>query len=186
MLFRSIVKKDGSAPTELESQINQFLGELASTDLKTEVNHLKFHSAKEFTVGANRKCVVIFVPFPLLKLFHRVQSRLVRELEKKMSGKHVLFIAQRKVLPKESKKSHVARQRRPRSTTLTAVHDAILDDLVYPTEITGKRLRFRQDGSRVSKIFLDQRDQQSTEYKLETFSTVYKQLTGKDVVFSFP
>ena len=41
-----IVKKDGSAPTELESQINQFLGELASTDLKTEVNHLKFHSAK--------------------------------------------------------------------------------------------------------------------------------------------
>jgi hypothetical protein len=46
LMVSHIVKKDGSAPTELESQINQFLGELASTDLKTEVNHLKFHSAK--------------------------------------------------------------------------------------------------------------------------------------------
>lgn len=32
---------------------------------------------------------------------------------------------------------------------------------------------------------LDQKDQKEVEYKLETFSSVYKRLTGKDVAFEF-
>ena len=42
----------------------------------------------------------------------------------------------------------------PLSRTLTAVHDAILDDLVYPHEIIGKRIRYRHDGSRLLKVHL--------------------------------
>ena len=40
-----------------------------------------------------KKAIVIFVPVPQLKAYHKIQSRLVRELEKKYSGKHVIFIA---------------------------------------------------------------------------------------------
>ena len=36
------------------------------------------------------------------------------------------------------------------------------------------------------QVFLDPKDRNSTEYKLDTFAGVYKKLTGKDVVFEFP
>ncbi len=32
------------------------------------------------------------------------------------------------------------------------VHDAILTDLVYPTEIVGKRIRYRVDSSKILKV----------------------------------
>ena len=36
------------------------------------------------------------------------------------------------------------------------------------------------------QVFLDPKERNSTEYKVETFSAAYKKLTGKDVVFEFP
>jgi small subunit ribosomal protein S7e len=69
---------------------------------------------------------------------------------------------------------------------LPQVHDQILNDLVFPTEIVGKRIRYRTDGSKVLKVFLDPKERNSTEHKLETFTGVYKKLTGKDVHFEFP
>jgi len=110
---------------------------------------------------------VIHVPFRLLKAFHKVQTRLVRELEKKFSGKDVVIVANRRILPKPSTGAAIAR---PRSRTLTAVHAALLEDLVYPTEIVGKRTRYRSDGSKLLKVFLDPKDRNTTEYKLGALS----------------
>lgn len=36
------------------------------------------------------------------------------------------------------------------------------------------------------QVYLDPKERNSTEYKLETFAAVYKKLTGKDIVFEFP
>ena len=77
--------------------------------------------------------------------------RLVRELEKKFSDRHVLLVAQRRILRKPTRKSRV-KQMRPRSRTLTAVHDALLEDMVFPTEIVGKRTRVKVDGSKTIKV----------------------------------
>ena len=38
----------------------------------------------------------------------------------------------------------------------------------------------------VLQVYLDPKDRNTTEYKLDTFGSVYKRLTGKEVVFEFP
>jgi small subunit ribosomal protein S7e len=121
----------------------------------------------------------------LIKESHKVHTRLVRELEKKFSGKHVVFVAQRTILPKTFNRGKVNAGPRPRSRTLTAVHDAILEDIVFPTEIVGKRTRYAE-GSKQMKVFLDAKDTHNMEAKLDTFAKVYFDLTNKEVQFAFP
>merc|ERR1739844_47112 len=157
-----------------------------NSDLKSHLRELHITAAKEVEVGQGKKAIVIFMPVPQLKAFQKIQPRLVRELEKKFSGKHVVFIAQRRILPKPTRKANKLKQKRPISRTLVAVHTAILDDLVYPAEIVGMRIRIRLDGTRLFKVHLDKTQQTNIEHKTETFSSVYKKLTGKEVNFEFP
>ena len=59
-----------------------------------------------------------------------------------------------------------SKQKRPRSRTLTQVHDNMLDDLCFPAEIVGKRIRHRLDGSRLVKVHLDKNQQTNVEHKV--------------------
>eukprot|EP00892_Ulva_mutabilis_P011298 jgi/Ulvmu1/8540/UM044_0074.1 len=183
---KKIVKEKGEDPTAFEESVAQAIFDLEATnqDLKPLLRDLYITSAKEVEVQGNaRKAVVVHVPFRLLKKFHAVQTRLVRELEKKFQGRDVVVIGNRRIMRPPKTGYALAR---PRSRTLTAVHAAILEDLVHPTEIVGKRVRFEADGSKVMKVLLDPKDKNSVEYKLETYAGVYKKLTGKNVVFEFP
>merc|ERR1711963_344226 len=94
-------------------------------------------------------------------------------------------IAQRRILPKPTRKTKQKAQKRPRSRTLTAVHDSILEDLCFPAEIVGKRIRVKLDTSRLIKVTLEKAQQTNVEHKLDTYAAVYKKLTGKDTHFAF-
>ncbi|KAJ4975022.1 hypothetical protein NE237_008196 [Protea cynaroides] len=184
--FRRKIQKDkDSEPSEFEESVAQALFDLetGNQELKSDLKDLYINSAVQLDVSGNRKAVVVHVPYRLRKAFRKIHVRLVRELEKKFSGKEVIFIATRRILRPPKKGSAV---QRPRSRTLTAVHDAMLEDVVYPAEIVGKRIRYRLDGSKIIKIFLDPKERNNTEYKLETFAGVYRKLSGKDVVFEYP
>ena len=188
-MVSKIIKGPNQKVEEIETQVSNALLELEqNSDIKAQLKELYFVQAKDVEV-AGRKCIIVFVPTPQLKLYQKVQSRLVRELEKKFSGKHVVFIARRRILPKPKrgqKAPKSLKQKRPRSRTLTSVHEAVLNDLVYPAEIVGKRIRVKLDGKRLIKVHLDKTQQTNVEHKVDTFAGVYKHLTGKDVHFEFP
>eukprot|EP00012_Vannella_robusta_P003285 CAMPEP_0206182560 /NCGR_PEP_ID=MMETSP0166-20121206/132_1 /ASSEMBLY_ACC=CAM_ASM_000260 /TAXON_ID=95228 /ORGANISM="Vannella robusta, Strain DIVA3 518/3/11/1/6" /LENGTH=194 /DNA_ID=CAMNT_0053597281 /DNA_START=44 /DNA_END=628 /DNA_ORIENTATION=+ len=186
LTYRRKIQKEGNAvPDELEQNVGQALYDLEQgSDLKQELKYLYIVSAKEVTVGPGKSAIVVVIPFRLLNNFRRIQTRLVHELEKKFA-KNVVIIAQRRILQKPGRNNRVKRQKRPMSRTLTSVHNAMLDELVFPAEITGKRLRYKLDGSKQLKVYLDKKDQQAMEDKIDSFSAVYKKLTGKDTVFTF-
>jgi small subunit ribosomal protein S7e len=170
-----------SPPDETETAVAQALIDLENSvpDLKMELRPLQISAAREVDVRGGKKAIVVFVPVPQLKAFHKVQARyvlswscrpaqsayshrisflrinfrLTRELEKKFSDRHVVFVAQRRILRKPTRTSRV-KQKRPRSRTLTDVHEKILEDLVFPTEIVGKRTRVNQDGSKLLKVWV--------------------------------
>ncbi|KAK2742388.1 40S ribosomal protein [Onygenales sp. PD_40] len=178
-------------PSELEASLAGALSDLETNtpDLKASLRPLQFVSAREIEVGHGKKAIVIFVPVPLLQGFHKIQQRLTRELEKKFSDRHVLILASRRILPrpKRSARSRTSQtQKRPRSRTLTAVHEAILTDIVYPVEIVGKRLRTKEDGSKVLKVILHEKERGGVDHRLDAYGEVYRRLTGRGVGFEFP
>ncbi|KAI9320841.1 30S ribosomal protein S7e [Dichotomocladium elegans] len=187
MASHKIVKVAGAQPTtEFELTVAQALVDLENNvpELKAEMRPLQITAAKEIDIGSGKKAIIIFVPVPAQQAWTKIQARVTRELEKKFSDRHVVFVAQRRILAVPSRRSN-PKQPRPRSRTLTAVHSAILEDLAFPSEIVGKRTRVKVDGSKLIRVFLDAKDATSLEYKLDTFSAVYKKLTGKAVTFEF-
>lgn len=180
-LSAKIVSPSGDKPDEFKSCVSQ------APDLKAQFQELNKTVAKEIEVGVDRRAMIIFVPVPQRKSFQEIQGRWYATWEKKFSGMHVVFSAQRRILPKPTGESHTKnKQKHPRSHTLTAVHNAILEDLVFPSEIVSKRKCVELDGRRLIKVHVDQAQRNNVEHKIETFPGVCKKLTGKDVKSEFP
>lgn len=90
-------------------------------DPKAQLGEPTITAAKEIEVSGGQKAIIIFVPVPQLTSFQKTQDRIVRELEKKFRGKPVVFMAQRRILPKPTRNRHTEnKQKHPRSRTLTA------------------------------------------------------------------
>lgn len=75
-------------PDETETKVAQALIDLEANvpDLKAELRPLQISAAREVDVRGGKKAIVIFVPVPQLKAFHKVQARCV-EIS---AGKHLL------------------------------------------------------------------------------------------------
>merc|ERR1712223_154344 len=185
-----MLKKGNAEASAIESAVGQAVLDIqnnAEASVKEQLMQLHMVGAKEFDVGG-RNAIVMAVPAPQVVSWRKVQEKLVRELEKKFSNKHVIIVGQRKIMAKEQKKSTAKcyKQKRPMSRTVKHVHEAVLEDIVFPSEIVGKRIRHKTDNKVLIKAYLSKASQGDTEHKTATFSAVYKRLTGKNVLFEFP
>ena len=183
-----IVKRSGETPSELELEVAKALFDIEaspSCDFKVEMKEIVISSVDELEVKAGRKAVIVHFPYKSWRVVSKIHGRLIRELEKKLSKRHVILTADRTMVNKNYRR--VGIEVRPRSRTLTSIHESILDDIVQPHQIGGKRIRMAADSTRMMKVVLDvkekERDQVSD--KLDTFSAAYLKLTNKPAVFAF-
>jgi len=67
-------------PDATETSVAQALIDLENNvpELKTELRPLQISAAREVDVRGGKKAIVIFVPVPQLKAFHKVQQRCVK------------------------------------------------------------------------------------------------------------
>lgn len=179
---------EGQTPSAFEEKISKGLLDLEASqqDISAKLRDLYFSAALQIEVPGGEQAIVLMVPFRLLKDYQEIHKRLVRELEKKFSGSHVVIIGERKMYAPNVTRRKNFKGPRPRSRTLTKVHEAWLTDMVYPTEIVGVRTKYKVDGSKEMKVLLDPKAQHDTDTKLDTFNSVYKQLTNKNVSFQYP
>merc|ERR1719223_2289670 len=179
----------GVVATELEEEVAKVLFEMEvspSCEIKAELRDICISGVKKIDVKAGTEAIVVYFPFRVWKNVKKIQGRLIRELEKKFPKKHVMFVANRTILDKNFRRKGL--KVRPRTRTLTSVHKSILEDLIGPTEVVGKRTRISVDGTKLLKVYLDpkDKDKENIENKLATFTAVYKKLTNKEAHFSFP
>lgn len=77
-MFGKVVKPNNGTPDELEKSIGEALLDLeVNSDLKTQLRELYITGAKEMEVGDKKKCLIVFVPVPLLKQFQKIQVMVV-------------------------------------------------------------------------------------------------------------
>jgi len=183
-----LFKKSADKPSQLEENVAKELHHLenSSSDWKNDLKDVYVSNVKEIDFTSKGKkgkpVYLVYVPFPCLKVVQKLHKRLVPELESRLKAQ-VLVVAKRTIQSKWQK-THKS-QKRPNSRTLTAVHDAVLEDLVQPANIIGRRIRHRLDGSTVTKVILDQNDKDLVDDRLDAIAHVYKKISTKDIVFEY-
>lgn len=130
-----------SNPSDLEKEIAQCLLDIelsSSSDIKTDAKEIKLLSCDLIEVEKlKKKTILIYIPYKIYTTYVRkIQRKLINELEKK-TKKYVVLVAKRTIL--KGKQKNKSFKIIPRSRTLTSVYDSILEDIVSPSEIIGKR-----------------------------------------------
>jgi small subunit ribosomal protein S7e len=160
-------------------QVSAVFNEIAASN--EELKNLKIVNVKEVKAdGVN--VLLITVPYRQIRAFKANQEKIASELEKKLSTQ-VCILGQHRAFPKTAEPGRRYKAIRNYGRTLKAVNEALLDDLVFPTAIVGKRVRYGVDGKQVTKVILDKHDATRVEDRLAGFAAAYNRLTGLNTVF---
>merc|ERR1712179_551309 len=170
MFNRSKLQKKGEArATELEEEVAKTLQafETSSPDLQQHLKFVYFNSAEEVEFeqadGQTAKYILVRIPYRSLGYFKKVGPKEIENLESKFKWP-IIVIANR---------------------TLKAVHQAILNDIVCPSSITGRSVRVAADARNNERVFLDPLDKSLVESKIDCMAHAYAKLTTHKITFEF-
>jgi small subunit ribosomal protein S7e len=171
---------------QLVSEVNKIIKDYANSnsELRDLLNQLSIQKVREFSVSENNKSVgkalLVYLPFAFHQKQPQAVVRLMSEIRKKKSVQ-VFMTAQRTIVhPRSGYKQKI-----PRSRTLTAVYESLLDDLISPADILGKRIRHRLGGSQVMKIQLNVDNKGFLQPRLAAIKQIYMGLTKRELSFEF-
>ncbi len=151
--------------------------------LKKGLEDVKIENANEIAVGSDKRCYLIQVNESSVKNLQTVHADVTKKLEDHFNTPVVIVPFRKKINGKLFRKFRGTKV--PRDKTLTAVHDAYLEDLLYPATIVGKRTRFPKGKGRQFKVYVDQLDRETIEYKTNAIAACYKALTNRDLQIEF-
>ena len=124
--------------------------------------------------------IVVYLPYIFTRDYKALVPKIVNEIQKRRN-QHAFVIAKRTMINKNAD----FKQMIPRNRTLTSVYDSVLEDLINPALVVGKRIRYRLNGSQLIKIFLNEDSRAFLESKTNLIAQLYFALTNRKVVFEF-
>ena len=171
---------------QLVSEVNKIIKDYANSnsDLRDLLNLLTVQKVKEFSVKENNKvtgkALLVYLPFAFHKKQPQAVVRLMSEIKKKKSVQVFMTALRTVVHPRSGYKQKI-----PRSRTLTAVYESLLDDLISPANILGKRIRHRLGGHQVWKVQLNVDNKGFLQPRLSAIRQIYLGLTKRNLAFDF-
>ena len=166
----------------MEAVSSAFNAVVSGNEAFKAISDVKIAGVKDVKDGGVH-VVIITVPYKQIKAVRALSATLIPELEKKLDGAQAVIVGQHRAFPKTPEHGRRYKAIRNYGRTLRSVNDALLEDMVYPTAIVGKRVHYNLDGKQTTKVILDKHDATRVEERLTSFAAAYNRLTGLKTVF---
>jgi len=176
-------KTDSNKTSDLVRKIfNDFAD--SHSEHREDMKNIKIENIAEIKYEETKFFILVSINEAGVKNLQRVHVDLVKRLES-TTGKPVIVIPQRKTVDGKKYRNYIGKSV-PRTKTLTYVRENLLEDLLYPATIVGKRTRYPRGQQKQLKVLVDSVDKDILSSKTGAICLGYKTLTGCDLSVDFP
>lgn len=181
-LSQSQVATENTLINEISQIVSKIIPDKRTDKNKTRSALVADVKEISMTTPSNKKIgvLVVYLPYALALNNASKISKIVNEIQTK-KNKHAFVVSQRTTINNRSD----YKQKIPKSRTLTSVYDALLEDLIAPGYIVGKRTCIRLDGSTYNKIFVNEETKAFLEERTEIIEKIYYSLTNRKIKIEF-
>jgi len=176
-------KTDSNKINDLVAKIFNDFTE-SSSEHREDMKNIKIENVSEFKYEENKTFVLVNVNESAVKSLQKVHVDLVKRLESTL-GKPVIVIPSRKTVDGKKYRKFIGKKV-PRTKTLSYVRENLLEDLLYPATIVGKRTRYPRGQQKQLKVLVDAVDKDVLSSKTSAICVGYKSLTGHELSIDFP